>query len=330
MLASMASVGALLLAMNALVMPLASGSWSKDTTSSHTIAKGGRGRDRGQVLSFLWRRPRGLPPVLVQSIWDPQGHLLACALRDEPAHTNWYLEAYKQQQALNFSGTELQHYLDTLEVQNDTCWGAEYTGEDLDLGVRRTLALEEQEAQETNRIQRGLTMPGTLWCGAGNIASNFSHLGTFKGPDMCCRDHDHCDIQISGLKYNYGVFNFRPHTISHCDCDTRFRNCLMSLSDSIADFIGKTYFNVMFVPCFELKEGNACVEWNWMYMCTNYSQMPVAHLVDPSPYVPIGLPTPTLQPGTQSSQDRKRSQKKWKQLRHAHPNGAGQRRRLGR
>ncbi|XP_063000370.1 phospholipase A2 isozymes PA3A/PA3B/PA5-like [Elgaria multicarinata webbii] len=173
-------------------------------------------------------------------------------------------------------------------------------------------------------------MPGTVWCGAGSIASNYSHLGTFQGPDICCRDHDHCDIQISGLKYDYGVFNFRPHTVSHCDCDTRFRNCLMSLNDSIADFIGKTYFNAMSVPCFELKEGEACVEWNWMYMCTNYSQMPVAHLVDPSPYEPIASPTPTLQPGTQSSQDRKRSQKKWKRLRHTRPDGAGQRRRLGR
>lgn len=47
------------------------------------------------------------------------------------------------------------------------------------------------------------------------------HAGVFHGPDLCCREHDQCPQTISPLQYNYGIRNFRLHTISHCDCDAR-------------------------------------------------------------------------------------------------------------
>lgn len=47
------------------------------------------------------------------------------------------------------------------------------------------------------------------------------HAGVFHGPDLCCREHDQCPQTISPLQYNYGIRNFRFHTISHCDCDAR-------------------------------------------------------------------------------------------------------------
>lgn len=47
------------------------------------------------------------------------------------------------------------------------------------------------------------------------------HAGIFQGPDLCCREHDRCPQTISPFQYNYGIRNFRFHTISHCDCDTR-------------------------------------------------------------------------------------------------------------
>lgn len=43
----------------------------------------------------------------------------------------------------------------------------------------------------------------------------------FHGPDLCCREHDQCPQTISPLQFNYGIRNFRFHTISHCDCDAR-------------------------------------------------------------------------------------------------------------
>uniref|UniRef100_A0A803T0H6 Phospholipase A2 group III n=1 Tax=Anolis carolinensis TaxID=28377 RepID=A0A803T0H6_ANOCA len=46
-------------------------------------------------------------------------------------------------------------------------------------------------------------------------------LWVFQGPDVCCREHDHCEAQIPALGYRYGKRNLRLHTISHCDCDSR-------------------------------------------------------------------------------------------------------------
>uniref|UniRef100_A0A8D2M9W9 Phospholipase A2-like central domain-containing protein n=1 Tax=Zonotrichia albicollis TaxID=44394 RepID=A0A8D2M9W9_ZONAL len=45
--------------------------------------------------------------------------------------------------------------------------------------------------------------------------------GLFRGPDRCCREHDQCWAQITALQFNYGIRNYRLHTVSHCDCDTR-------------------------------------------------------------------------------------------------------------
>uniref|UniRef100_A0A8D2B957 Phospholipase A2 group III n=1 Tax=Sciurus vulgaris TaxID=55149 RepID=A0A8D2B957_SCIVU len=66
------------------------------------------------------------------------------------------------------------------------------------------------------------------------------HTGIFQGPDLCCREHDRCPQNISPLQYNYGIRNFRFHTISHCDCDTR---CRMYGSVLLAHLQATTYYN---------------------------------------------------------------------------------------
>uniref|UniRef100_A0A8C9KPF7 Phospholipase A2-like central domain-containing protein n=1 Tax=Serinus canaria TaxID=9135 RepID=A0A8C9KPF7_SERCA len=48
-----------------------------------------------------------------------------------------------------------------------------------------------------------------------------SSAGLFHGPDRCCREHDQCWAQITALQFNYGIRNYRLHTVSHCDCDAR-------------------------------------------------------------------------------------------------------------
>uniref|UniRef100_A0A803W4Y5 Phospholipase A2-like central domain-containing protein n=1 Tax=Ficedula albicollis TaxID=59894 RepID=A0A803W4Y5_FICAL len=47
------------------------------------------------------------------------------------------------------------------------------------------------------------------------------HTWLFRGPDRCCREHDQCGAQIAALQFNYGIRNYRLHTVSHCDCDAR-------------------------------------------------------------------------------------------------------------
>uniref|UniRef100_A0A803TRF8 Phospholipase A2 group III n=1 Tax=Anolis carolinensis TaxID=28377 RepID=A0A803TRF8_ANOCA len=114
----------------------------------------------------------------------------------------------------------------------------------------------------------------------------------FQGPDVCCREHDHCEAQIPALGYRYGKRNLRLHTISHCDCDSRFRRCLMSLNDAISNLIGASFFNLLEVPCFVLEESEECIEWHWWGGCKEYGPVPLAHLVQQSHYQP---PVPTTQ-----------------------------------
>uniref|UniRef100_A0A8C0JIM1 Phospholipase A2 group III n=1 Tax=Canis lupus dingo TaxID=286419 RepID=A0A8C0JIM1_CANLU len=64
--------------------------------------------------------------------------------------------------------------------------------------------------------------------------------GVFQGPDLCCREHDRCPQHISPLQYNYGIRNYRFHTISHCDCDTR---CRTYGSVPLARLQPRTFYN---------------------------------------------------------------------------------------
>lgn len=50
----------------------------------------------------------------------------------------------------------------------------------------------------------------------------FSCTGMFEHADRCCREHDHCPHIIPALTVNYGVFNSKFFTVSHCDCDQRW------------------------------------------------------------------------------------------------------------
>ncbi|CAL1281521.1 unnamed protein product [Larinioides sclopetarius] len=72
------------------------------------------------------------------------------------------------------------------------------------------------------RLKRDLFLyPGTNWCGSGSNARKFNELGYNAAADRCCRDHDHCPYTIEGFTRKFNFFNFRFHTISHCDCDER-------------------------------------------------------------------------------------------------------------
>ncbi|XP_027521274.1 group 3 secretory phospholipase A2 [Corapipo altera] len=139
---------------------------------------------------------------------------------------------------------------------------------------------------QRQRRRRGWTLPGTLWCGAGDSAGNWSELGLFRGPDRCCREHDQCWAQITALQFNYGIRNYRLHTVSHCDCDARFRHCLLAINDTVSNIIGVTFFNLLEVPCFVLEESEECIQWHWWGGCERYGVVPLARMVQQSQYHP--------------------------------------------
>uniref|UniRef100_A0A672KCU9 phospholipase A2 n=1 Tax=Sinocyclocheilus grahami TaxID=75366 RepID=A0A672KCU9_SINGR len=114
-----------------------------------------------------------------------------------------------------------------------------------------------------HQVTDGFTYPGTLWCGAGNIADHYDQLGEFEETDKCCRVHDHCPYVIHAFSSNYGYTNFKWHPLSHCDCDNALKECLRCVNDTSSRVVGQAFFNVIEVPCFEFSFEEQCVERHW-------------------------------------------------------------------
>ncbi|KAM8960666.1 group 3 secretory phospholipase A2 [Pelodytes ibericus] len=153
------------------------------------------------------------------------------------------------------------------------------------VGVHLLAALVSVSGKESKaRHRRSWLMPGTLWCGTGSAAENYTNLGLFQGVDLCCRDHDYCTPQIQSFEYQYGFRNYRLHTVSHCDCDQRFRTCLHALNDTVSTLVGIMYFNIFEAPCFTLHEEEHCSEWHWWGGCKKYGLAPMAELHKQTPF----------------------------------------------
>jgi hypothetical protein len=98
----------------------------------------------------------------------------------------------------------------------------------------------------------GAIYPGTKWCGAGNISKDFDDVSTvFTNVDMCCRTHDTCPDNIAKGEEKHNITNDLYATMSNCDCDEKFYNCLSDVSTNVADSVGNMYFNILAMPCFK-------------------------------------------------------------------------------
>ena len=82
-----------------------------------------------------------------------------------------------------------------------------------------------QEGNTKIRLKRGvfsMMYPGTKWCGRGDkAAGGYDDLGENVATDRCCREHDHCPYMIKGFSTNFNYWNYRFHTLSHCNCEER-------------------------------------------------------------------------------------------------------------
>ncbi|KAM6943978.1 group 3 secretory phospholipase A2-like [Lycodopsis pacificus] len=137
------------------------------------------------------------------------------------------------------------------------------------------------------RRKRAWIFPGTLWCGTGSKAAGYEQLGMFESADRCCREHDHCLHVILSFTVNYGVFNSNLFSVSHCDCDQRFRQCLLGVNDTISSMVGYSFFNILQVPCFRLKQQMRCTEMYWWGMCKVAKKAPYAVFQNPLPYADV-------------------------------------------
>ncbi|XP_075154362.1 uncharacterized protein LOC142227981 [Haematobia irritans] len=92
-------------------------------------------------------------------------------------------------------------------------------------------------------------IPGTKWCGTGDIAETYSDLGTETQMDRCCRQHDLCPVKIRALQKKYELNNESLYTKSHCICDDMLFSCLKKTNTSASQLMGSIYFNLVQVPC---------------------------------------------------------------------------------
>ncbi|XP_056677448.1 group 3 secretory phospholipase A2 [Monodelphis domestica] len=271
--------------------------FSWNNTFCHVAVPGTVPTSPLRALSFLSQGPHGL--AFFHASWDGQGHLLECAHWEEAAIVLPYQAACAQERGSETSlgifahplRPGLQQALEVLEEQQGVCGSSSEEvpprpGQEAnwEQGTKGQPEGEEEHlaASGHRRVKRGWTMPGTLWCGVGNSAGNSTELGIFQGPDLCCREHDRCAHNIAPFEFNYGIRNYRFHTISHCDCDTRFQGCLQRQRDAISNFVGTTFFNLLEIPCFVLEEKEECIQWYWWGGCRKYGFIPRARLLQPS------------------------------------------------
>lgn len=97
-------------------------------------------------------------------------------------------------------------------------------------------------------------IPGTKWCGTGDIANDYFDLGAEPNVDRCCRAHDLCPVKVRAYSQRYNLTNNSLYTKSHCVCDDDLFECLKSSDSPTAHIMGNVYFNLVQVPCVEDRE----------------------------------------------------------------------------
>ncbi|XP_039762301.1 uncharacterized protein LOC120635370 isoform X2 [Pararge aegeria] len=158
--------------------------------------------------------------------------------------------------------------------------------EELTLMMKNRNKVSENSLQRSRRsLRENFIMPGTKWCGAGQLATTYNELGPDRNEDRCCRAHDNCRMNIGAFKRRFGYFNLSPFTISHCRCDRRFRACLKLADTAVSNMVGKLFFNVVQTKCFILKPvKKVCTQRSWWGKCTRRGRMEQAFLRDNMPY----------------------------------------------
>ncbi|KAM9841625.1 group 3 secretory phospholipase A2 [Aulostomus maculatus] len=245
--------------------------------------------------SFLRRdpRPRSAPPRLYHSAWSRERALLGCTWTDGSALIRNYESQCRERTR------EFRHYpgqswdLDRMLRGGDTCVRLAHGGlAERSRPVRSVVGPpeghqghdERSKVKNHRRVKRGFIVPGTLWCGSGNKAPSYADLGVFSDTDSCCREHDQCKDTILSFQSQFGVFNSNIFTLSHCDCDNRFRRCLKEANDSIADVVGYTFFNLLKMHCFEFSHRLQCTQRNWFGMCKETQMALYAEVHPPTLY----------------------------------------------
>ncbi|XP_036385845.1 group 3 secretory phospholipase A2 [Megalops cyprinoides] len=248
--------------------------------------------------SFLRLSEKTQPTFLqlYHTVWTEKGQLVDCTVSDESTVTESYLTRCRDEGARNFFNVPDKRFnVGVLFAPGSSCASSFVMGAEASKRQKRDLQVHDQTASEHHSFQdssrvklqrkkRAWIVPGTVWCGSGNKATHYDDLGVFMQTDRCCREHDHCEETISAFRSGYGIFNRNFFTVSHCDCDHRFRKCLLGANDTIANLVGYSYFNILKTPCFIFDQKMQCTQTNWWGICTLSQMTQFAIMQDPTVY----------------------------------------------
>ncbi|XP_010795380.1 uncharacterized protein proca1 [Notothenia coriiceps] len=229
--------------------------------------------------SFLYQVSDGAE--VVRSFVSPAGKLVNCSVTVNQMQVKSFMHECRLGQKEQRAGQQPETRFARMNEAKLMCREFKERSE------RRGRERDDDSALQDHvlkRSKRGFTYPGTLWCGAGNMADNYDQLGDFAETDSCCRIHDHCPHVIHSFSANYGHTNFKWHSICHCDCDNALKACLRNVNDTSSRVVGQAFFNVIGVPCFELAYEEQCAERHWYGMCKLYKTLPIAVLQEAVPY----------------------------------------------
>ncbi|XP_073674322.1 uncharacterized protein proca1 [Garra rufa] len=213
----------------------------------------------------------------VRSVHDSEGRLVDCSVIQNEMQVKSFMHVCRLG-LRNQMSSDLKMSLTRVSEAKANCNKLKSKGD------RNSKPNSEAANNKKTRTKRGFTYPGTLWCGAGNIADHYDQLGEFEETDKCCRVHDHCPYVIHAFSSNYGYTNFKWHSLSHCDCDNTLKECLRRVNDTSSRVVGQAFFNVIEVPCFDFSFEEQCVERHWYGVCKKYDRVPVAVIKESIPY----------------------------------------------
>ncbi|XP_064468917.1 uncharacterized protein LOC135383358 [Ornithodoros turicata] len=103
--------------------------------------------------------------------------------------------------------------------------------------------------------------PGTKWCGYGDIAESYDDFGEARTTDTCCRDHDKAGDTIAAFGEKHGVFNSHLYTMSKCESDRKFYECLLADRTSSSGNVGLIYFDILRISCYDYAPEVKCTSW---------------------------------------------------------------------
>uniref|UniRef100_A0A224YDG5 Phospholipase A2 n=1 Tax=Rhipicephalus zambeziensis TaxID=60191 RepID=A0A224YDG5_9ACAR len=109
-------------------------------------------------------------------------------------------------------------------------------------------------------LQGALMFPGTKWCGAGNIATDYNDLGESWEADMCCREHDSAKESIPAFGAKRGIRNRLFYTMTGCEADKKFFNCLLNAQTFTAFSLGIGYFDLLRTKCYKYDRPTKCAD----------------------------------------------------------------------